>query len=152
MFVSYITCMSNFVIFKVQLVFYFDCSKLVKFNRNLLPRQPIRRGTTTLQCRCMWRGRRKPRQPTVPAWRAFLVSPPCQRGGPAAPLHVVRQSGPAAPRGPVRANGLDLQIKLCSVIFKINLKNRLKLKKRPGVNGSVGVLDRQPTKGSTRSR
>jgi hypothetical protein len=33
------------------------------------------------------------------------------RRGPAAPLHVVRQSGPAAPRGPARANGLDLQIK-----------------------------------------
>jgi hypothetical protein len=32
MFLSYITSMSNFVTFKVQMLFYFDCSKLTKFN------------------------------------------------------------------------------------------------------------------------
>jgi hypothetical protein len=88
MVVSYTTCMSNFVTFKVQMVFYFDCSKLVKFNRNLLSCLPI-----------------------CGVAEGSLVSPPCQRGGPAVPLHVARQSGPAAPRGPARVNGLDLQIK-----------------------------------------
>jgi hypothetical protein len=90
--------MSNFVTFKVQMLFYFDCSKLIKFNW-----EP----TAT---------------PTNMARYDHVVAPmhvarqeegssPCQRGGPAATLHVARQSGPAAPRGPARANGLDLQIK-----------------------------------------
>jgi hypothetical protein len=39
-----------------------------------------------------------------------LVSPPCQRGGPTAPLHVVRQRYPAVPRGPVRPKGSYMQI------------------------------------------
>jgi hypothetical protein len=45
---------------------------------------------------------------------------------------MARQSGPAAPREPTRANGLDLQIKISRVIFKINFRKRLKLKKSGG--------------------
>jgi hypothetical protein len=46
-----------------------------------------------------------------------LVSPPCQRGGPAAPLHVARQCYPAAPRGPARPKELDLQIMFLRCYF-----------------------------------
>jgi hypothetical protein len=55
--------MSNFVTFKVQMLFYFNSSKLIKFNW-----EPT--ATPANTARCMWRGRRKAHQPTVAAWRA----------------------------------------------------------------------------------
>jgi hypothetical protein len=41
---------------------------------NLLPRQTTWRGTITLPRRFVWRGRRRPRKPTVPAWRALRAA------------------------------------------------------------------------------
>jgi hypothetical protein len=80
------------------MLFYFDCSKLIKFN---------------------WE---PPATPTNTARHDHVAAPmhvaqqkeaslAHQRGGPAAPLHVARQSEPAALRGPARANMLDLHIK-----------------------------------------
>jgi hypothetical protein len=91
--------MSNFVTFKVQMLFYFNCSKLIKFNSEppATPASTVRHDHVAT--------------PMCGAAEGSLVSPLCQRGGPAAPLHVARQSGPAAPRALVRANTLDLQIK-----------------------------------------
>jgi hypothetical protein len=80
MFVSYITCMSNFVTFKVQVLFYFDRSKLIKFNweppampastarhdhvaalmhvaRQKEDSSAHRASVAGLPCRYMWRGK-----------------------------------------------------------------------------------------------
>jgi hypothetical protein len=56
-----------------------------------------------------------------------LVSPPCQRGGPAG----ARQRHPAAPRGPARPKGLDLQIIFLRCYFKNKFKKKVKIKKSP---------------------